>query len=349
MLENIILKDDAAGSIAELVPGLGFNCHRFAAIHAGKPVEVLYAAANFTRGTERASSSGTPILFPFPGRIAGTTFVWQGKSYPLEAGDVRGNAIHGFVHTRPWSVLEQTPTRVVGQFHAGQDDPSLLNRWPSDFRIRATYRLAGSSLAMHYLCENCGELPLPCGLGTHPYFRLPLGGNDGGACLVRLPVRERWELAEMLPTGRRLALENPGQFAAGQRFADMKFDDVFTGLEFNDGWCRPSIHDPASGATVTVAFDAAVRECVVYTPPHREAICSEPYTSVAGLSAWTVDWIPGGVLPRRIVGGPRRVSAALARAASQPIKIMNRAASRRPRVARRLFPVAANRQAAFRP
>jgi aldose 1-epimerase len=282
MLENIILKDESAGSVAELVPSLGFNCHRFAVIHAERPLEVLYAAANFTKGTERASGSGTPILFPFPGRIAGTTFLWQGKSYPLEAGDARGNAIHGFVHTRPWRVLEQAPARVVGQFHARQDDPSLLFRWPSDFRITATYTLAGSTLAMHYLCENCGEVPLPCGLGTHPYFRLPLGGTDGGACLVRLPVQKRWELADMLPTGRQLTLENAERLAAGLPFAEMKFDDLFTGLEFEDGWCRPSIHDPGSDATVTVAFDSAFRECVVYTPPHREAICIEPYTCVAG-------------------------------------------------------------------
>ncbi|HUE71694.1 MAG TPA: aldose 1-epimerase [Pirellulaceae bacterium] len=293
-LENILLKDDAAGSVAEIIPALGFNCHRFAAMHASRPVEVLYAAENFARGTERASGSGTPILFPFPGRIAGTTFVWEGKSYPLEAGDGRGNAIHGFVHTRPWRVLEQTPTRLVGQFHASQDDPSLQGRWPSDFRITATYTLAGTSLAMHYLCENCGDAPLPCGLGTHPYFRLPLGGSDAGACLVRLPVREWWELAEMLPTGRKFPVDNAEQFAAGQKFADMKFDDVFTELTFADGWCRPSIHDP-SGATVTVAFDAAFRACVVYTPPHREAICIEPYTCVAGAFVLAERGIDAGV------------------------------------------------------
>ena len=282
MLENIILADETAGSVAELVPGLGFNCHRFAVMRGGQTLEVLYAAAKFTQGTERASGSGTPILFPFPGRIRGTSFVWQGKSYPLEAGDGRGNAIHGFVHTRPWRVLEQTATRVVGQFHAAQDDPSLLARWPSDFRITATYSLAGQTLAMHYLCENTGEMPLPCGLGTHPYFRLPLGGSDGGACLVCLPVRQRWELSEMLPTGRRLAVEKAAQFAAGQPFAEMKFDDVFTELLFEEGWCRPSIHDPESSATMTIAFDSAFRECVVYTPPHRRAICIEPYTCLAG-------------------------------------------------------------------
>ena len=279
--ENIVLRDESAGSSAEVAPGLGFNCHRFVVTHAGRPLDVLYAAANFKKGTERPSGSGTPILFPFPGRIAGTTFVWRGKSYPLEAGDGRGNAIHGFVYTRPWRVLEQTPTRVVGQFHAAKDDLSLLSRWPSDFCITATYSLSGQTLSMHYRCENAGDAPLPCGLGTHPYFRVPLGGKDAGACLVRLPVGERWELVELLPTGRKFAVENAEQFAAGQTFADMKFDDVFTDLAFAEGWCRPSIHDPG-GATVTLAFDTAFRACVVYTPPHREAICIEPYSCVAG-------------------------------------------------------------------
>jgi aldose 1-epimerase len=221
-------------------------------------------------------------LFPFPGRIPGTSFVWEGKTYSLEPGDGRGNAIHGFVHTRPWRVVEETATRVVGQFHARRDDPSLADRWPADFRITATYVLDVKSLKMHYLLENPGDTPLPCGLGTHPYFRLPLGGGDPGACVVRLPVSERWELADMLPTGRKLPLDHPGRYAAGQPFAGMIFDDALTGLNFSGGWCQPTVHDPHSGATVTLAFDTAFRECVVYTPPHREAICIEPYTCVAG-------------------------------------------------------------------
>lgn len=295
-LENIILKNEAAGSVAEILPGLGFNCHRFAAMHAGQQVEVLYSAPNFALGTERASRSGTPILFPFPGRIPGTEFVWEGTTYNLEAGDGRGNAIHGFVHTRPWRIVEQTPTRVVGQFHAGRDDPALLSRWPADFRITATYVLDDSTLKMHYLMENPGDTLLPCGLGTHPYFKLPLGGHDTGACLVKLPMTERWELADMLPTGRRLPLEQPGRFVAGQPFDEMTLDDVFTGLMFRGGWCEPTIHDPQSGATVTVAFGTAFRECVVYTPPHRQAICIEPYTCVPG---------PFGLSQRGIDAGMR--------------------------------------------
>src|SRR5687768_9559233 len=151
MPENITLHDEVTGSSAEILASLGFNCHRFTAMLAEKPVEVLWSASDFASGTVRPSSSGIPILFPFPGRISGTQFEWEGRTYELEPGDKFGNAIHGFCHTRSWRVLEQSPTRVVGQFHARQDDPTLKARWPGDFRITATYALRGNRLRMDYL------------------------------------------------------------------------------------------------------------------------------------------------------------------------------------------------------
>jgi aldose 1-epimerase len=280
--ESIAIRDPQTGSTAEVLLSRGFNCHRFTAVVRGRPVEVLYAPPGFASGQERPSRGGIPLLFPFPGRIAGTTFRWQGREYPLEAGDGRGNAIHGFVMWRTWRVVEQSDSRVVGQFHAWRDDPSLKAHWPADFRLTASYALQANTLRAEYLVENPGDVPLPCGLGTHPYFRVPLAGGAADDCIVKLPVSARWELADMLPTGRRLEVDNAAALQAGTRFGDLAFDDVFSGLSFADGWCTASVHDPAAGVTVTQRFDRTFRECVVFTPPHREAICIEPYTCVPG-------------------------------------------------------------------
>jgi aldose 1-epimerase len=251
-------------------------------VDGARAVEVLYAPPGFEQGQERPSRGGIPLLFPFPGRIAGTSFTWEGKRYELEAGDAFGNAIHGFVMWRPWRIIEQTDSRVVGQFHAWREDPSLQARWPADFRITATYTLRGTTLRGDYLIENPCDVPLPCGLGTHPYFRLPLGGPNADDCLVKLPVTERWELQDMLPTGRRLSVPDAAALQAGKRFGELQLDDVFAGLTFDEGWCRAEVHDPGSGVTIAERFDGAFRECVVFTPPHREAICIEPYTCVPG-------------------------------------------------------------------
>lgn len=283
-VENIVLSDPS-GSVAEIAPALGFNCHRFAVPHRQGLVEVLWREPNFLEGKGKPSRSGVPVLFPFPGRLPGQALNWQGKTYELSSDDGRGNAIHGFVHARPWRVILQSANRAVGEFQASQDDPSLQDRWPADFRITATYELVGNKLSMHYLMENPGNTPLPCGLGTHPYFRVPLGGFSADDCLVQLPVTSQWELIEMIPTGRQLPLANAEELTAGKKFGELTLDNCFAGLQFSNYWCAARIRDGESGCAMTIRFDRAFRECVVYTPPHREAICIEPYTCVPGAAA----------------------------------------------------------------
>jgi len=289
------IRDASTGSSAQILVSQGFNCFRLTAMKGGKPVEVLYAPADFASGQSRPSRGGIPLMFPFPGRIPGTTFSWEGKSYTLEPGDAFGNAIHGFVMWRPWRIVEQTDSKVVGQFHAWKDDPGLKERWPADFRLTATYEMAGNTLRSEFVIDNPGNVPLPCGFGTHPYFRVPLGGAKAEVCTVRLPVSARWELKDMLPTGKRLDVADAAALQAGRRYGDLQFDDAFTGLQVADHWCAASISDSASGCTVTQRWDDSFRECVVYTPPHREAICIEPLTCVPSCFDLTARGIDAGL------------------------------------------------------
>jgi len=276
----VTLSDPASGSTAKVLVSTGLNCYQFQVPGSGDPVDIIWSEPGFEQGERRAAGSGIPILFPFPGRIAGTSLSWEGKTYPLEPGDGRGNAIHGFVHERPWRILEQSAQRLVGQFHAAQDDPQLLKHWPADFRITASHDLQGTCLGTTLRFENPGDVPLPCGLGTHPYFQLPLGGNSAEACRVKLPVAGTWELNDMNATGAKTSLPNAARFQNGQPFGTLTLDTVFTDLVFHEKTCRAEIRDPETGRHVTLTFDRTFRECVVYTPPHREAICIEPYTCV---------------------------------------------------------------------
>src|SRR5690606_21403349 len=203
--EVIHLHEPQTGATARVLVSLGFNCFEYLAPIDGQMRDVLWSHPDFASGAQRPSRSGIPILFPFPGRIRGTEFVWNGRTYIQEANDDQGNAIHGFVHMRRWRVLDQQASRVVGQFQASLDDPLLVNRWPSDFRITVAYELTPGALRCELRVENPDpQQSLPCGLGLHPYFRMPPGGGDGADWLVQLPVTEQWELIDLLPTGRRL-------------------------------------------------------------------------------------------------------------------------------------------------
>jgi aldose 1-epimerase len=276
----IEITDPASGSAARILVSLGFNCFSWRPMLADGPREMLWADAEFERGDKRPSGGGVPLLFPFPGRISGAAYSFQGRHYQLEPGDAFGNAIHGFVFNRPWRLVEHDDNRAVGEFQASVDDPSILERWPADFRIRVSYEVRKRELVSDIRYDNTGDGPLPCGFGTHAYFRLPLAKRgDPEQTLVEAPVNQVWESHEMLPTGRKEPASGDNVLADGGPLAGRKFDTYFSGFKPDaDGLIRTRLTDPKSGRQVTQTFDGSFTQCVVYTPPHRQAICLEPYT-----------------------------------------------------------------------
>lgn len=279
-LETLTISDATNGARAKILPGIGFNCYSFEAATSGGPLELLWTAPDFLAGTGRPSGSGIPLLFPFAGRLRGTSFRFKGRTYHLEAGDGQGNAIHGFVLNRPWRVTHHAGNRATAQFQGSVDDAKLLEHWPADFRITADYQVAGNSLITDYTIENPDSKPLPFGFGTHAYFRIPLGGADGAQCRVTVPVEHSWELEGLLPTGRKTSPKVVAELSHGMAAGTMKLDHVFSGLKFDNHRCSTTIHDPDSKSTMTQTFDDQFVSCVVYNPPHREALCMEPYTTI---------------------------------------------------------------------
>jgi aldose 1-epimerase len=295
--EIVSIGDERSGSTAKILVGLGFNCFSFQVPTDLQPVEVLYAPPDFASGTVRPSHGGIPLLFPFAGRLAGSEITFRGATYSIgDLDDHMGNAIHGYVLNRPWQVVEAGPRRVVGQFHAATLAPGLLKKWPANFRLTVAYEVSGRSLVCDITIDNPDDKPLPMGLGTHPYFRLPLGlSGQAAECRIRVPAREIWPRGEMLPTGEHVPLAPGDAIARGVRFAETELDDVYGGLEFRDGVCSTSIEDPASGRTMTQTFDEFFRACVVFNPPHRQAICIEPYSCIPNAYALAERGIDAGL------------------------------------------------------
>ena len=107
--EIVTITDAASGATAQILVSLGLQLFQLAAsAFDDGPREMIWAHPDFAGGNERPSGSGVPLLFPFPGRIAGARYSFGGREYQLEPGDNFGNAIHGFVHKRPWRVVEQS-------------------------------------------------------------------------------------------------------------------------------------------------------------------------------------------------------------------------------------------------
>lgn len=266
---------EGSGVVAEVCPALGFNCYRWSAGGA----EILYADPQFFEGGS-PTRSGIPILFPFPNRIRGGRFTWDGIGYQLPLNDpARKNAIHGFTPRKPWCVIDRgaddASAWATGEFHGSRDAPESSALWPADYQIRVTHRLTANVLRTEAVALNPGRSPLPYGLGYHHYFRA------GQGAWVTAPAGARWELVENLPTGRKQPPEPSWDLNAPRRFEDLTLDDVLTELPREggpDGLCpRGSIRLPA-GTEIRLGASPAFRELVLFTPPHRRAVCLEPYT-----------------------------------------------------------------------
>jgi aldose 1-epimerase len=279
-IEEVV--DTRSGSSARILVSQGFNCFSWRPVLPDGQREALWAEDGFEHSDKRPSSGGNPILFPFPGRIGGAVFTFEGREYRLEPSDAFGNAIHGFVYTRPWRVVEKQDARVVGEFQASVDDPAILNHWPADFLIRVSYEVRGQELLSDIYYANAGDGALPCGFGTHAYFRLPLSDcSNVSDTLVTAPVSKYWVLERMIPTGQQLQVRPDESLASGLRLVEHQFDTVFTGLHTaSDSRVYTRLTDPTSGRTLTQTFDDVFTQCVIYTPGHRQAICLEPYTCV---------------------------------------------------------------------
>lgn len=277
------ISDVESGARAVIAVEAGFNCFRFAVRQGDTDLEVIASEDGFEDGTKPPSHNGIPLLFPFPNRIRAGRYSWDGKDYELPESQVcydgSGNAIHGFCLDRPWRVAEQSESSVTGVFQISQDAPERAALWPADAELTVKYSVVGTTLRSEFTVRNPDDKPLPWGLGTHTYFRLPLGGSSAEKCTVFAPVIQSRDLEEYLPTGQLSDIPEDARLHEAPEYGSLKLDNAFAGMKTSaDGAVDTWVADPESGCKVIQRFSADFQELVAFTPPWTEAVCLEPYT-----------------------------------------------------------------------
>ena len=157
-------------------PLLGSTCSTCGCLWPERVRPVLNAAPDWADQPRSHGGNGTPILFPFPNRIRGAQYTFEGKEYQLEANN-GANAIHGFAIQAPWDVVEHrvrdAGATIIGLYQISRQSPDQLKQWPADATLQIQYTLAGRKLSMEVTVTNPTANPLPYGFGIHPYFRMP--------------------------------------------------------------------------------------------------------------------------------------------------------------------------------
>ena len=296
-----VLRDDATKAEAKIAPSLGNNCYSFGLPFKGEWVNLLDAPPDLGTLKQRPTAYGNPILFPFPNRIRGGKFTFEGKTYTFDKPPQSPNSIHGLLLNQPYQVESANADAVNGASLVCRLDsrefPEVMRQYPFPFEIRVTYTLKESILTMGIQIKNLGDGNMPMGFGIHPYFRAPLSAKSSAEqCLITVPASKYWELDQFLPTGKIFDVEERLDLRRGKPFAGMRFDDVFTGVILSDGVSRCIINDPEAGIRMVLESDAQFRELVVYTPPNRPSICFEPYTCPTDAINLAAKGIDAGVI-----------------------------------------------------
>lgn len=275
--QSVYALSDASGTnFAQIWPDLGCNCLRWTVAGPAGPLELLYVAPDW-QSNPVPTRSGVPVLFPFPNRIRDGRYTWAGREYQLPINGPNGrHAIHGFACRKKWRVVDggesETKAWVAAVFQGSIDAPESLAHWPADYRIALTIILEQDQLSLVARIDNPDTKPLPFGLGYHPYFAVPSADD----CRVASPARGTWELGDNIPTGR--IVPPATDLRTPVRFADLQLDDVYTDFGSLTEMYRQGCVVHGNAGALEVWVSQGFREMVAFTPPHRKAVCLEPYT-----------------------------------------------------------------------
>lgn len=210
---------------------------------------------------EMCSGSRGQVLLPWPNRIAGGAYEFDGARHQLALDEpARHNAIHGLLRWSAWRIEAVEPARATFAH-------TLLPRpgYPFTLELEVRYELQDAGLEVAVRATNAGAGACPYGAGFHPYLRLDPDHIDGLELLNPASVYYRAD-DDMIPIGRESVAGTEFDFRTPRVIGTTRMDTAFTDLaRTDDGRCVVALRDPASGGTVSMWCDASFDYLMVFT------------------------------------------------------------------------------------
>jgi aldose 1-epimerase len=212
--------------------------------------------------TRVANALGCYPLVPFSNRLGGGGIEAGGRFWPLPANrPPEPYPVHGDGLDSAWMVMEQDAARLV----LGLESRKLP---PFDYAARMSYALVGPSLTIRLSVEHRGDVPVPYGLGLHPWLPRSAGTT------LWAPVERVWlEKPDHLPD-REVAIEAQPDwdFRVPRRLPDGWLNNGFTGWS---GEAR--VTWPETGTTLAVKASDGLDTLILYSRgPECGFVCLEP-------------------------------------------------------------------------
>lgn len=265
--EQILL---AHGDQSAVVTQVGATLREYA--KSGTPVIEGFAA------DEMATGAHGQLCFPWPNRVGGPTWSFAGRDAHVAINDAAtGTAIHGLVRYREFEIDSVAQNRCLLS-HLVYPEPA----YPYCALVEVAYHLGTLGLTVTTTVTNADLVPVPFGVGFHPYLAVPRHGVD--AAILSVPAAARVVVGDdRLPTGAIVPVAGgPHDWREPRPIGDLVLDATYCDLDRDDtGWATARLAEVDSG-TVELSVDRTFPYLQIYTgdtqpaAARRTAVAVEP-------------------------------------------------------------------------
>jgi len=271
-LKLINLKDERKGTEIAILPGHGASLHAFRVRQ--KNGNLFNVIDNYRDLDELEKEMGrsfkSPKLSPFPCRIAGGKYEFEGTEYQFENIFSDGTAIHGLLYNKAFTITEENAGDALASLSMEYWYKKENTGYPYDYNCLVRYVLHGDSLLeVVTTVTNLDKKTLPIADGWHPYFQLGGNINDWFLQFHASAIVEFNE--QLIPTGRLLQYD---AFDSPRLIGDTFLDNCFI-LKPGIVSAACELFNPATGLRVSFSPDADYPYLQLYTPPSRTSIAVE--------------------------------------------------------------------------
>lgn len=213
-----------------------------------------------------ANNTSMFLMLPFCGRIRGGSFVYWGITRKMKKNQAGiADPIHGDGWKSIWQVAEKTNSSVTLKMSHDKE-----NGFPFSYDAEVTYTLTSNSLAVQLKITNNAILPMPCGMGIHPFFTKTKDME------LTFPTKMVWAHESDPIFDRPYPTPDAWQFDEGKALKTSVFDTCFGGF---DG-CA-TITYPTEKYEVKMTADEQFGHIVLYSPKGKNFVCLEPCTNAS--------------------------------------------------------------------
>lgn len=284
-LSTRLLHLRAGDLVLELAPEAGGSIAAFYQNRDGVRFDWLRPATLEALETREPEGMASFPLVPFCNRIRNGRARFEGREIAMPPNRGRSpHTIHGVGWKLPWEVR-----------HAGSRDAVLVldcgaSIWPYRFRAEQRFELSEDRLTVVIEVENRDTVPMPLGLGHHPYLPHRAG------TVLQTEVERMWVADdEVMP----LSLEKTAtveHLRRGVLLREVVADNNFTGWNRRAHVSWLGAGPRGSDAGLTLIADSPLDYFVLYSPREQPYFCIEPVSNCT-------DWLNLDGHPRSVLGG----------------------------------------------